>query len=142
VERYHFQPSCFRHAADRQYHQHARAGLCTTGSLYGFRRQIASVKTWLKRFLPVSLLGGRRAAFCSRTRKPSSRRWCHPHSLCHDPLLAQGAFAASPGSPPSQKPAAVCPRAVWVAILFQFCVAVYGGYFGAGIGILILASLG
>ena len=25
---------------------------------------------------------------------------------------------------------------------FQFCVAVYGGYFGAGIGILMLASLG
>src|SRR3989442_9109164 len=30
----------------------------TAGSLYGFRRQIASVKTWLKRFLPVSLLCG------------------------------------------------------------------------------------
>jgi uncharacterized membrane protein YfcA len=26
--------------------------------------------------------------------------------------------------------------------MFQFCVAVYGGYFGAGIGILMLASLG
>ena len=25
---------------------------------------------------------------------------------------------------------------------FQFCVAVYGGYFGTGIGILMLASLG
>ena len=33
-------------------------------------------------------------------------------------------------------------RAVWVAIVFQFLVAVYGGYFGAGIGILMLASLG
>src|SRR5439155_14697920 len=30
----------------------------TAGSVYGFRRQIAAVKTWLKRFLPVSLLGG------------------------------------------------------------------------------------
>jgi uncharacterized membrane protein YfcA len=27
-------------------------------------------------------------------------------------------------------------------MLFQFLVAVYGGYFGAGIGILMLASLG
>jgi hypothetical protein len=33
-------------------------------------------------------------------------------------------------------------RAVWGAIAFQFFVAVYGGYFGAGIGILMLASLG
>lgn len=28
------------------------------------------------------------------------------------------------------------------AIAFQFAVAIYGGYFGAGIGILMLASLG
>jgi uncharacterized membrane protein YfcA len=34
-------------------------------------------------------------------------------------------------------------RAWWVgAILFQFFVGVYGGYFGAGIGILMLAALG
>jgi len=32
-------------------------------------------------------------------------------------------------------------RGVWVAVVFQFAVAVYGGYFGAGIGILMLASL-
>ncbi len=28
------------------------------------------------------------------------------------------------------------------ALLFQFCVALYGGYFGAGIGILMLAAFG
>ena len=33
-------------------------------------------------------------------------------------------------------------RHVWGAIAFQFAVAIYGGYFGAGIGILMLASLG
>jgi uncharacterized membrane protein YfcA len=33
-------------------------------------------------------------------------------------------------------------RQVLVAIFFQFLVAFYGGYFGAGIGILMLASLG
>jgi uncharacterized membrane protein YfcA len=32
--------------------------------------------------------------------------------------------------------------AIRAAILFQFLVSVYGGYFGAGIGILMLASLG
>ena len=32
--------------------------------------------------------------------------------------------------------------AIWGAILFQFAVAIYGGYFGAGIGILMLACLG
>jgi uncharacterized membrane protein YfcA len=33
-------------------------------------------------------------------------------------------------------------HAVRWAVLFQFGVAIYGGYFGAGIGILMLASLG
>jgi hypothetical protein len=28
------------------------------------------------------------------------------------------------------------------AVVFQFAVAVYGGYFGAGIGIIMLAALG
>jgi len=40
---------------------------------------------------------------------------------------------------------ATMPRhtpAPWLAVGFQFGVAVYGGYFGAGIGILMLASLG
>jgi uncharacterized protein len=32
--------------------------------------------------------------------------------------------------------------AYWGAMAFQFAVAVYGGFFGAGIGILMLASLG
>ena len=36
------------------------------------------------------------------------------------------------------------PSAGWLvgASAFQFCVAVYGGYFGAGIGIIMLAALG
>ena len=34
------------------------------------------------------------------------------------------------------------PRPSWWLIAGQFAVAVYGGYFGAGIGILMLAALG
>jgi uncharacterized membrane protein YfcA len=35
------------------------------------------------------------------------------------------------------------PRRWWIAaIMFQFVVAIYGGYFGAGMGILMLAALG
>src|SRR5207244_5468930 len=58
-------------------------------------------------------------------------------------FLAQGAFRRFAGfSDSSGLPATPHHRAVWVAILFQFFVAIYGGYFGAGIGILMLASLG
>lgn len=36
------------------------------------------------------------------------------------------------------------PSAAWIvfAFIFQFLVGIYGGYFGAGIGILMLAALG
>src|SRR5436189_6411451 len=30
----------------------------TAGSLYGYRRQMAAVRPWLRRFVPVSLIGG------------------------------------------------------------------------------------
>ena len=56
-------------------------------------------------------------------------------------FLAQGVFRRFAGleerdSLPARH------HAVWGAVCFQFAVAVYGGYFGAGIGILMLASLG
>jgi uncharacterized membrane protein YfcA len=47
-----------------------------------------------------------------------------------------GRAAAAAASPDSR------PRSVAVACGLQFLVAVYGGYFGAGIGILMLAMLG
>src|SRR6202008_1547369 len=33
-------------------------------------------------------------------------------------------------------------RPPWSVLVYQFLVAVYGGYFGAGVGILMLAALG
>jgi len=40
------------------------------------------------------------------------------------------------------KKAPVSHRTLTVIVLIQFVIAVYGGYFGGGIGIMILASLG
>ncbi|HYO84799.1 MAG TPA: sulfite exporter TauE/SafE family protein, partial [Bryobacteraceae bacterium] len=42
------------------------------------------------------------------------------------------------GAHPHAVPAS---RTLLGVVLFQFCVGVYGGYFGAGIGILMLSSL-
>src|SRR5207247_1928034 len=58
-------------------------------------------------------------------------------------FLAQGAFRRFAGFPTnSTGTAAPHHHVVWAGVLFQFLVAIYGGYFGAGIGILMLASLG
>jgi len=57
------------------------------------------------------------------------------------PHLARLA-ARRPGQPPSSGSPEASPRMLAIACLLQFLVAVYGGYFGAGIGILMLAMLG
>ena len=45
-------------------------------------------------------------------------------------------------TPEEQDGRSLLPRPSWWLIAGQFAVAVYGGYFGAGIGILMLAALG
>lgn len=115
----------------------------TFGSVFGFRRYIAGVKPWLARFVPVSLLGGWLGSLLlTRT---SDKMFAHlvPFLILFATILflTQGLFRKFAGFGGSG-PAHPHHRAVWVAVIFQFAVAVYGGYFGAGIGILMLASLG
>lgn len=117
----------------------------SAGGVYGFRQQIAAVKPWLKRFLPVSLLGGLAGGILlTRTRESVFARMV-PFFILFATILfvAQGAFRRFAGfADRSETAPTPHRRAIGAAILFQFLVAVYGGYFGAGIGILMLASLG
>jgi uncharacterized protein len=115
----------------------------TSGSIYGYRRHLGPVRPWLSRFMPVSVAGGLIGAVlltCTSNRTFSK---LVPFLILFATLLflAQGAvrrFAA----PDNQAPHPGKHHAVLGAVLFQLAVAVYGGYFGAGIGILMLASLG
>jgi uncharacterized membrane protein YfcA len=117
----------------------------TAGSVYGFREPIAAVKPWLKRFLPVSLLGGLIGSMLLTRLGESVFSNLVPFLILFAAVLflVQGTFRRFAGFPEQPgKSAAPHQQAVWVAIFFQFLVAIYGGYFGAGIGILMLASLG
>jgi len=113
------------------------------GSLYGYRRQLTLVKPWLSRFVPVSLIGGLAGGvLLTHTANETFARMV-PFLLLFATVLflSQGAFRKLAGFGDSE----VTPHhhpSIWGAILFQAGVAVYGGYFGAGIGILMLASLG
>lgn len=114
----------------------------TAGSIFGFRSQIAAVRPWLGRFIPVSLLGGLLGSILlTRT---SNETFAHlvPFLILFATIVffAQGAFRRL--SLNEAKEAELHGRQVAIAIVFQFAVAIYGGYFGAGIGILMLASLG
>jgi uncharacterized membrane protein YfcA len=116
----------------------------TSGGIYGYRRHLEPVRPWLWRFMPVSVAGGLMGAVlltCTSNRTFSK---LVPFLILFATLLflAQGAFRRFAASRDTQLPDTGKHHAVAGAVLFQFAVAVYGGYFGAGIGILMLASLG
>ena len=117
----------------------------TAGGLYGFRRQIAQVVPWLKRFVPVSLAGGLLGGvLLTRTREETFAKMV-PFLLLFATVVftTQGVFRRFAGvGDGSEAPVRPKHHTIWAAILFQFLVSLYGGYFGAGIGILMLAALG
>jgi uncharacterized membrane protein YfcA len=117
----------------------------TSGGIYGYRQHLAPVRLLLWRFAPVSVLGGLiGAVLLTRTSNQTFSNLV-PFLILFATLLfmAQGAFrrfANLHGPPASDGRHHVC--CLWGAVPFQLGVAIYGGYFGAGIGILMLASLG
>lgn len=115
----------------------------TIGSLFGYRQHLASVKPWLSRFIPVSLAGGLIGSILLTHTSNETFAKMIPFLILFATVLflAQGAFRRFSGVGQAPGPAPR-PMSVGVAIVFQFGVAIYGGYFGAGIGILMLASLG
>jgi uncharacterized protein len=118
----------------------------TFGGLYGNRTQLPSVRPWMKRFVPISMAGGLVGGILLTLTREAVFSKMVPYLILFATVLfvAQGAFRRLAGfgdAPKTSAPARPNNRAIGLAILFQFFVAVYGGYFGAGIGILMLASL-
>jgi hypothetical protein len=120
------------------------------GSMYGYRRELAGARDWAIRFAIPSLVGGLIGALLL-LRTPSDRfdqivPWLVLGAtllfLLQRPLMAAIRRHNRPDEVPNRDddPASRPPTITLLA--FQFGVAVYGGYFGAGIGILMLAALG
>jgi uncharacterized membrane protein YfcA len=112
-------------------------------SAYAYRRNISRVARWLRVFAPVSLAGGLLGGYLLVATPSETFDGLVPFLI----LFATSLFMAHRWF--SRFSAAhirsgVSPSREWImgAAVFQFAVAVYGGYFGAGIGILMLASLG
>jgi len=113
----------------------------TAGSIFGFRSQVAAVKPWLGRFVPVSLLGGLLGSILLTRTSNEVFAALVPFLILFATVLflLQGVFRRLAGR---EADAHAGHPSVWIAVTFQFAVALYGGFFGAGIGILMLASLG
>jgi len=115
--------------------------LGTGGSVFGFRRHIPAIRVWLWRFVPVSLLGGLIGSWLLTKTSNETFALLVPFLILFATLLfmIQGLLAKMVKRSVEEPTGG---KSVWPAVLFQFAVAIYGGYFGAGIGILMLATLG
>jgi uncharacterized membrane protein YfcA len=117
------------------------------GAMVGFRRELGDSRRWMLLLGAPSVVGGllgARLLLLTPTRLFAS---IVPYLI----LFATILFAVSEPLMRRLRPNDSAPangthapaRAWWVgAINFQFAVSIYGGYFGAGIGILMLAALG
>jgi uncharacterized protein len=118
------------------------------GSMWGYRREMSGARAWAVRFALPSLAGGLVGALLLLSTPASTFSALVPSLVLGATVLfmlqgpvmrsvrrRRGMPSASAGDetldPPG--PGALC---------YQFVVGVYGGYFGAGIGILMLAALG
>jgi len=109
-------------------------------SLAGYRHEVATHRGWLRVFFLPSLIGGGIGSVLLLATPERSFAHMAPGLVFFATVLfmIQGvvrtrALAAHPGA---------TPRKIALAWLLQLMVAVYGGYFGAGIGILMLSVLG
>ena len=114
----------------------------SVAALFGYRREIQHERRWSALLLAPSLVGGFIGSLLVVVLPPELFNAAVPWLILTAALLFTlqpqiarwtGIGMKHEGSPSS--------RLVGVAIVFQLFVAVYGGYFGAGIGILMLSSL-
>ena len=108
---------------------------------WGLRKELGDARRWLPILLPPCVVGGAVGTLLVTQLPQRYFDALVPWLLLGASLLfiAQPFLARRFSPRQDVKPA----RPVLAAIVgFQFLVAVYGGYFGAGIGILMLSSLG
>jgi uncharacterized membrane protein YfcA len=113
----------------------------TVGSIWGYRRELGEAEPRFRVLIVPSLVGGIAGALLLRWTPPSIFDKLVPYLILFATLL----FMAQEPVQRKLKTADAGTRhsTRWLAgaILFQLCVGIYGGYFGAGIGILMLAAL-
>ena len=116
------------------------------GSMWAYRGELTGTRSWLLWFTGPSIAGSVAGALLL----------LHTSEGRFDtivPFLVLGATLLFLLQPPisrwlsrratdSREPLDVLPHPSWWVLAAQLAVAVYGGYFGAGIGILMLATLG
>jgi len=113
----------------------------SVGAMWGYQREFQGTGHWMRLLLAPSLVGGIIGAVLLVQLPPESFRRLVPWLILTATLLflLQPWIARRTGiGQPHEQPTAAVTAAI---VLFQFLVSIYGGYFGAGIGILMLSAL-
>jgi uncharacterized membrane protein YfcA len=103
-------------------------------SAFAYRREVRRVGRALWVLGATSLLGGLLGALLLLRTSDATFTRVVPWLL----LFATLIFTFGPRLLARSKGSA--PRAAWIGIALQFLIAVYGGYFGGGMGIMMLAT--
>jgi uncharacterized membrane protein YfcA len=113
----------------------------SASSLYGYRRDVRERGAEWRFLLLPSLLGGAIGAVLLLSTPARTFEQLAPFLV----LFATALFALQGASPRWRLSSGAADdggRRIAAAWLLQFAVSIYGGYFGAGIGILMLALFG
>jgi len=110
------------------------------GSVWAFRKWLMEVKKWMLPLGIVSLLGGGLGAWLLLKLPESVFEKAVPWLLLFATLLFLLNGPIRRWLKKHESPEPDRPKS-W-GLVFQSGVAIYGGYFGAGIGIMMLAGLG
>jgi uncharacterized membrane protein YfcA len=120
-------------------------------SLFGYRKEVSTHRAWLKTLFLPSLVGGAIGSFLLLRTPEKLFAHVAPLLILFATVLfmLQGFLARRRDSHAAMKgdtgleDLASLPKGRWVvASLAQTAVSIYGGYFGAAVGILTLAVLG
>ena len=115
-------------------------------ALHGFRHELAGLREWIARGTLPSVVGGVLGAMLLlRTPSPVFAAlvpWLILFATALFALAGPINALARRGLDPAHPDDGVPRSPRWTAImLYQLLVSIYGGYFGAGIGIMMLAGL-
>ncbi len=116
------------------------------GGLWGYRKEMENSRAYLIRLGIPSVIGGACGAWLLIATPTQTFERLVPFLILFATVLfmMQETISRRLRSDTKAEITAHSPRVQWwtTAIIFQFASSVYGGYFGAGNGILMLAAFG
>src|SRR5437773_4305475 len=113
----------------------------SVGGLWGYRREMRDAEPRLWVLIAPSLVGGLAGALLLRWTPPATFDRMVPYLILSATLLFMAQETVQRTLKTSDAGKRHSMRWLVGASLFQLGVGIYGGYFGAGIGILMLAAL-